>query len=260
MLGKARTYNSTTLYDLIDGEADAILQYDFRGCAHGEYAPASSSSPVLTIDVYDMGSPLNAFGLFGSSDRLSGRPVKLGSEGVRIGSSGVNLWKDRYLVRTALVGRGSVTPANQAAQMKFASAAAARIRGAAGMPAEVKALPPGYRPGTQKYVRKNVAGQRSLSNAVVARYPSAGMSAELFIAKYPAAGGARNALADFRAYEKKGKGLAPLKGVGDEGFSVKDPYSGTVVAARKGAYVVGVIRGKDVASATALVKKAVARL
>lgn len=260
MLGQARTYNSSNLYDLVDGEAEAILQYDFRSCVHGEYAPSKSSTPVLTIDVYDMGSPLNAFGMFGNSDRMSGKAVKLGVEGVQIGSSGVNFWKDRFVVRTTLVGRNATTAANQAVQMKFAAAAVKRISGASAVPAEVRALPAGYRAGSQRYVRKNVAGQKSLSNAVVARYPSAGMSAELFIAKYPSAAGAKNALAAFKAYEKKGSGLAALKGVGNEGFSVKDPYSGTVVAARKGAYVVGVIRGKDVDSATALVKKAVARL
>src|SRR5689334_7376563 len=56
-LGPPRVYNSSNLFDLIDGEAQAILTYNFVSCAHAEYAPANSSRPVLTIDVYDMTDP-----------------------------------------------------------------------------------------------------------------------------------------------------------------------------------------------------------
>ena len=115
-IGAVKTFNSRTIFDLVDGEGDAILAYSFKGCAHGEYGPAKSAQPALTIDVYDMGDALNAYGLFSSSDRNSGKATGLGSEGVKIGQSGLNFWKGRYLVRTALIGRGASFPSNQAAR------------------------------------------------------------------------------------------------------------------------------------------------
>ena len=58
----------------------------------------------ITIDVFDVTDPLNAFGLF-SSDRASGKPVPVGAEGVQIGATGLNFWKGRYVVRLAIVER-----------------------------------------------------------------------------------------------------------------------------------------------------------
>src|ERR1700737_4384864 len=58
-IGAPKTYNSNTLFNLIDGEAQAVMDYAFVAEAHGEYAPAGQSRPVLTMDVFDMTDPLN---------------------------------------------------------------------------------------------------------------------------------------------------------------------------------------------------------
>jgi hypothetical protein len=255
-IGASKLYNSSNLFDLVDGEAQAIMEYAFVACAHAEYAPAGQSKPLLTIDVYDVTDPLNAFGLF-SSDRSSGKPVAVGAEGVQIGPSGLNFWKGRYVVRTTIV---AVSPANQKAELAFAKATAGRIAGASSPPALVSALPPGRQPRSEKYVRKNVAGQAFLKNAVTARYPSAGQGAEVWIATYPAPAPAKAALEQYRAYEKTGTGLAPLKGIGDAGFSVVDKYAKHVVVAQKGKYLVGVLRAKEAATAQNLVKQALAKV
>jgi hypothetical protein len=259
-LGATKTFNSRTIFDLVDGEGEAILAYAFQGCAHGEYGPSKAAQPALTIDVYDMTDALNAYGLYSSSDKNSGKSVAMGSEGVRIGESGLNFWKGRYLVRTTLIGRGAAFPSNQTAQLAFAKAAAARITGAGGPPALLKALPAGRQPRSERYTRANVAGHSFLNNAVSAKYPSLGFGAELFISDCRTPAAAKASLGAYRAYEKSGTGLAAVKAIGDEAFSVLDRFAKNVVAARKGKYVVGVSRAKDAKAATALVKKAVAGL
>ena len=258
MLGKPRLYNRDNLYQLIDGGAEAVNQYAFTQCAHGEYAPAKANQPSLTIDVYDMTDPLNSFGLFGF-DRQSGAPVHIGVEGVRIGTTGLDFWKGRYVVRMAIVER-TPTAATRAAMEKFAKAAAARIPAAGGMPALIKALPPGYQPRSEKYTLRNAAGQSFLSNAVSARYPSLGMGAELFIAQYPTPAAAARALNEWRAREKTGTGLASVAGIGNGGFSVQDRFMKQIVAVQKGRYLVFVVRAKDAAKAKELVKRAAAKV
>jgi hypothetical protein len=255
-IGTAKLYNSSNLFDLIDGEAQAVMEYSFASCAHAEYAPANQSRPMLTIDVYDMTDPLDAFGLF-SSDRISGKAIPIGAEGVQIGNSGLNFWKGRYVVRTAIL---QVNPASRAAQAAFAKATAAKITGASGPPAIVGALPPGRQPRSEKYVRADVAGQKFLKNAITARYPSAGQGAELFICQYPGPAAAKAALEQYRAYEKSGRGLAPLKGVGEAGFSVVDRFAKNVAVAQKGRYVVGILRARDAAGAQNLVRQAIAKV
>jgi hypothetical protein len=209
------------------------------------------------MDVFDMTNPLNAFGLFSSSDRQSGKPVAIGTEGVRIEPSGLNFWKGRYVVRTTIV---QVNPAAKAALTAFARAAAARIAGASALPAALQALPPGRQPRSEKYVRANVAGHSFLKNAVTARYPNLGQGAELFIAQYPNPAGAKAALEAYRSFERSGTGLTALKGVGDAGFRVVDRYAKNVVVAQKGRSLVGAHHVRDLASAQNLVRQAVARV
>ena len=255
-VGSTKMFNPNNLFDLIDGEAESIKQYSFVACAHAEYGPVGQKVPSLTIDIFDMTDPLNSFGLF-SSDRSSGTPNKIGVEGVSIPPSGINFWKGRYVVRTTIV---KVSPAAQAAQLEFAKAVAAKIPGGGQPPALVQALPAGRQPRSEKYVRANVVGQGFLKNAITAKYPSAGQGAELFIAEYPNPTGAKAALASYKAYEKAGKGLAPVKGVGEDAFSVVDKYAKNVVVSVKGKYCVGIVRVKDAAGAITLVKAAVAKL
>ncbi len=255
-IGTTKLFDPNNLFDLIDGEAESIKQYSFVACAHAEYGPVGQKVPSLTIDVFDMTDPLNSFGLF-SSDRSSGTPNKIGVEGVNIPPSGINFWKGRYVVRTTIV---KVSPAAQAAQLEFAKAVVAKIPGGGQAPALVQALPDGRQPRSEKYVRANVVGQAFLKNAITARYPSAGQGAELFIAEYPSAAGAKAALASYRGFEKAGTGLAVVKGVGEDAFSVVDKYAKNVVVAVKGKYCVGIVRAKDTAGATVLVEAAVAKL
>ncbi len=250
-IGAPRMYNSRTLYNLIDGEAEAVLQYAFAGCVHAEYAPVKSSRPVLTVDVFDMSDPLNAFGLFGS-DRISGKPIAIGAEGVQIPPSGLNFWKGRYVVRTAIV---QVNPANKIAQLNLAKAIAAKITGGGSAPPLVKALPPGRQPRSEKYVRANVAGQSFLKNAITARYPSQGQGAELFIAQYPSPLASKSALAAYKAYEKRmGTGLAAVAGLGESGFKANDRFAKNVIVGQKGRFLVGMHHAKNPTTALSMVR------
>ena len=58
-------YNPDTLFEYIDGAAEAYLGYDFQQLLVSNYDKEGTESSV-TIEIYDMGSPLNAFGIFSS--------------------------------------------------------------------------------------------------------------------------------------------------------------------------------------------------
>lgn len=257
MVGSPKTYTARNLFDLINGEAEAILAYDFVKCVHAGYAPSGQTKPTLTVDVFQMKDDLNAFGVFGS-DRQSSTKVSVGTEGVKIGSSGLNFWQGPFVVRCTIV---KVDAAHTAALEAFAKAAASRITAPARIPAQVSALPDGRQPRSEKFVRSGVAGQSYLTNAVTARYPSAGFGAEVFVCTYDTPAAAKSAFDQYRQYaQKNGSGLKPIAGVGEGAFSVLDRYAKNVAAAHKGRFVVGVIRAKDSASAEKLVRAAVARL
>lgn len=256
-VGATESYDRNNLYNLIDGEAEAVLTYAFAGCVNASYAPAGSNKPEVTIMVFDMTDPLNAFGLFGS-DRISGTPVPIGAEGVFIKPSGLNFWKGRYVVRATIL---HPTPANVAALHAFARASAARITGSGGIPPIVKALPPGRQPRSEKYVRENVAGQAMLTNAITARYPALGQGAELFIAQYSTPRAATSAFNQYWNYfYHKGVGPVALKGIGNDAFRAQDNYAKGVMAVVKGRYVIGMHHARDVAAAQRLVVQAMGKV
>ncbi len=256
-MGLPKVYNSRTLYNLIDGEADAVKQYTFLSATDARYVPHGRGSQSITVDIYDMENPLNAFGLF-SQDRLGAQPINVGVEACKTaGGTGISMWKGRYLVRLAATAQ---TPEFLHAMLLFAKKMAARLPGTIEPPTLLRTLPAGAKPGSQQYIRENVAGHSFVRNAVTARYPSAGLFASLFVAEYPSLSAARSAYLDYLAYERNNGRIVPLKGIGQAGFFVLDRFAHDVVIAYKGRYLVGALRAGTQIAAEHLVKEAMARI
>lgn len=64
--GKDRVFDRQTLYDYLDGGAEVYLAFDFRRAWVRRYAAPGGRE--MNLDIYEMGSPAEAFGLF-STDR-----------------------------------------------------------------------------------------------------------------------------------------------------------------------------------------------
>jgi len=64
--GKDAVYDRKTLYDYMDGGAEVYLAFDFRQVFARKYAGPGGKE--IALDIYDMGSPAEAYGIF-SCDR-----------------------------------------------------------------------------------------------------------------------------------------------------------------------------------------------
>lgn len=248
-------YDKDTLYNYIDGQADAFFVFDFRACAAVDYVKNPAGKASVTVDVYDMGQDKDAFGMY-ASERYGAKEVPIGTRGY-VEADHVNFWKGRYYVKVSGTGLG--TAAKQTL-IAFAKQVAARISGPTAMPAVLKALPKGWITGTERYVRRNVLGLNFLNDGVTADYTVGRARATLFVIKHPSAQAAARTMAQFRAYEQRSGGTKPLSGVGDEAFTARDRYLKTVAAARRGTVVAGVSGEVDRQQAAALLKRALAAL
>ncbi|HZP84648.1 MAG TPA: DUF6599 family protein [Chthonomonadaceae bacterium] len=264
MKGKVVVYTPATLENHIDGEAEAVKRYDFRQCAYAEYAPNGQGNQLITVDIFQMGSPLDAYGYYAKQRNARARFLKIGAEGYQEPTA-LNFWKGPYYVRLAITA-SHAPPAFQQAMPKIAQAVAAKLTGSTGLPPMVNLLPPNHAPRTEQYIRSNIAAQSYIGNGVVARYPSAGPQAELFIAAFSTPAAAKQAYSRYQAYLTTpanvaiGAKPAPLKGIGDSALGVRSKFTGEVAIAVKGKYLVGVRKAKDAASAQNLLKAAVARV
>ncbi|HEX9933932.1 MAG TPA: DUF6599 family protein, partial [bacterium] len=62
--GQPVHYMPDNLYEYIDGEAELYLSYGFKELAALVYYAGSPEDTFVTVDVYDMDKPLDAFGLY----------------------------------------------------------------------------------------------------------------------------------------------------------------------------------------------------
>jgi hypothetical protein len=91
--GKCNTYDSQTIFDYIDGIGEIYRAYNMRRVWACRYEKANS--PSLTLDVFDMGTAEDAFGIF--SFERDGEDVGIG-QGSDYAGGMLRFWKDRYFV------------------------------------------------------------------------------------------------------------------------------------------------------------------
>jgi hypothetical protein len=91
--GEDRTYDRRTIFDYMDGGAEVYLAFDFRGVWSRKYAGPGDRE--MTLDIFDMGSPEDAFGAF-SCDRED-PDAGIGQES-EYGGGLLRFWQGRYFV------------------------------------------------------------------------------------------------------------------------------------------------------------------
>jgi hypothetical protein len=223
----ARAYTPANLYEYIDGNADLFLSYGFADLSVGDYTPVKGEG-WISVDVYNMGTPLQAFGIFGAEKPVDVEPAAVGAQGYA--SEGlIAFWKGPYYVKVSLV-EGE----DKDAAKRLAEVAADRISAEPTMPAELARLPAEKRvPGSERYVKSGALGHKFLVEVVSADYKLDGSTGALYIADLGTPEKAAARMAKLREFEASTHAeVASITGVGDDGFAVRDPYYGEMVVAR----------------------------
>jgi hypothetical protein len=86
--GKDQVFNRETVFKYIDGGAELYLAYDFRQVFSRKFAGPGDSEIVL--DIYDMGTAADAFGIFTSEREDEDADIGQGSE---FGGGLLRFWK-----------------------------------------------------------------------------------------------------------------------------------------------------------------------
>lgn len=100
------------LFQLIDGAGEKYIRYGFHDLARTEYRGAHPSQ-VVTVEIYDMATPLGAFGQYSmllSDERdpatMEPRATRHGNGGF-LGGSQLVFWKAKYLVQVNFMDEDS---------------------------------------------------------------------------------------------------------------------------------------------------------
>lgn len=164
--GKVKIFRRGDLWEYINGAAEQFVMYGFQILRYREF---SKGDRMITVEIYDMGSPLNAFGIYTAERPVDGKRLSIGTEAV-IDPFLCLLLKDRYYVKV-MPRRGLHDDQSGEAVLKDIEA---YIQGETGLPPELDILPTRERiSGSEKYVAEAYMGLSELNNILFADYENA---------------------------------------------------------------------------------------
>jgi hypothetical protein len=153
--GKVKRYVGGDLFKYIDGGAELYHTYDFVEVVTAEYIqPKLAADSLILIDVYDMGTPQNAFGIY-SHLRYPHAPFeRFGNEGILTDET-LDFWKGRFFIK---IQAFEIADEVKEAMKRFARVMDKRIPDPGDLPAIVKALPEENRvKGSEQYFKRQLA-------------------------------------------------------------------------------------------------------
>jgi hypothetical protein len=249
--GKPRHYTPQNLYEIIDGEAELYISYGFKELASLIYYRGSPEDTFFVVDIFDMGSPLNAFGLYSSFRHPDYLFEDIGSEGYA-SDYGIKFYKGRYLVD---IKAGEFSETCKKAVWGTAREIAERMDAPRKAPALTELLPAhGQVPHTLRYIQQEMLNQGFLPGGLEARYPVDGGEATGFVVVFDSASAARRGFGDLKDYYAVSGGLMNAKVPGELSFAAKTPYHGVILAFLLGKTVSGVLDLEDASKGQALVR------
>lgn len=78
--GEIERYSPDTLFEKIDGKAEAYLAYDVAGLRSASYSAPDSDDLWVDVYLYDMGEPLRALGIYRAERTGTEPPAAIGDE------------------------------------------------------------------------------------------------------------------------------------------------------------------------------------
>jgi hypothetical protein len=181
-------YTPDTLYEKIDGRADAYLQFHVVGLTFGTYLHRSETDRMIDVYWYDMGKAENAMGIYRAEESPDGAPVSFGRDGYQVGGA-VFFWKGPAYVQVLPVA-SDVDDA--AVALEIAKRLAGGIEDAGEQLWALAALPQSRRaPDSFNYIAKDAFSLDFLKDVYTADYDVDGGVITLFIHRADDAASAR---------------------------------------------------------------------
>ncbi len=191
--GKEMKYNSKTLFSYIDGAAELYLAYGFQNLTVRRFE--KSNQPPILLELYEMASSEDAYGVFSFEHQDEAVGIGQGSE---FGGGLLRFWKGKYFVSLYAEGEGAEV---ESGILKMGRAAANSIP-AVGLEPKLVGFIPGKDLGlvdkSLRYLKSHVllnqrffiAHQNILNlsrktEAVLAQYLQGKQKTQLLLIRYP---------------------------------------------------------------------------
>jgi hypothetical protein len=227
-----RKFFSADLYQYIDGAADAYLDYGLVAMVHQEYKAASAG---VTLDIYDMGAPSNAFGIYAAESSPEYHFLPIGAEGYGTNEI-LNFFQDEFYVKlSAFSDEEKTGPVLE----RFAQVVSRRIGPSARMPEFLSLFPAQHLVSHScKFVKKSPLGHSFLAPAIMAAYAWDEKQTSLVISKAPDAKAAAHRVEQLQDYFGRSGKVVPQPRLAPGAFLGLTQFEGEAVFFASGPYVI----------------------
>lgn len=169
-------YVPENLFDYMDGQAEMFLDYGFILLLTREYQ-SGDGSPV-TVEIYRMESPTQAFGIYAAERTPEDRSAEVGAGGYQ-GTNVLGFWKGPYYIKILCF---QTSPATKSLFEKTGIALAEKIQGTYSRPALFSVFPEKFRvKGSERFIPKHFLGQAFLRNGYRVDYEREGRFYQIFL-------------------------------------------------------------------------------
>lgn len=248
MEGKPLFYDRDTLSDRIDGEAELYFPYGFERMAAARYASEKNPAAGIDVEIYRMGSLLDAFGMYANYRQKDGSAIKVGADS-NLSPLQLFLYQGRLFVHIQATGTDDAGPGLAECGRTVAS----RLPGARSGPPELSALDrPEVVKGTERYLPQSLLGYDFLNRGVTADAAVGGANLQVFLLLGTTTESASAAFTHYRSQLAQVrvasvvKDTALLEGV--------DPLYGPVMVLKKGECLAGALKFSGKAGVRALLE------
>jgi len=239
---QVRQFTPETLYEQINGHAEFFLAYNIMGMTFVSFDKSADKERFIDLSVYDMGTAVNAFGVFSRERSGERHRVDLGREAYRSGAN-YYIWKGPYYIQ--------IVASDSSAELQNLGLELGRkvtdFLADSGEPVwGLKALPPRDRvPESVQYFLVDAMGLDFLKNTFTAEYSKGGIKVTAFLTKQDSREFALATVAKYIKHANNyGRGVKRLAKEGAE-LAICDMSGSYDVVFQKGRLVGGVTLVKD---------------
>ncbi len=257
--GQVKHFNSRMLFDYMNGAAELYLAYGVQTL--DVYQWTRSGHPSVTMEIYKMGSPEDAYAIFSFERQDEDAAIGQGSE---FGGGMLRFWQGPYFVSIYGEGEGEDL---KAAILRLGKEVAQSIPRSGAPPRLIHALPDaksGLIPKSIRFVRshvllnqryfianRNILNLNPQTEAVIAQYLRGTQKVHLLLIRYAADQQAEDALQSFKK--------AYMPEAGAKGFLRTEDGKWTL-ARRQGEFILAVFGAPALADAEELIEAAEGKL
>jgi len=222
---KDMRYNSKSIFKYMDGAAELYLAYGFKNLTVRRFE--KPNQPIITVEVYEMDSSEDAYGVFSYEHQDESAGIGQGSE---FGGGLLRFWKGKYFVSVYAEGRGAEGqgPEIESGILQIGRATANSITSVGAEPKLVSLIPGkdlGLVDKSVRYLKshillnqrffishQNILNLNRKTEAVLAQYIQDKQKAQLLLIRYPDSKEAGDAYQSFmKAYLPDARGKDRLR-------------------------------------------------